>query len=170
MPRVSLDLENAADLALLNAEGWRVAMGVVPGEPNQGLVAEMRESPARLPDYDDSWWEQNADIQERRSVGLHLRLVPAQVHHSGHREGRGCGRGAGSGFETNVDNYGEVYLDGQIDRNLWVITGNNTPKRILVEESAVPGAEHVVAVLVGNAPLAEPVGTIFIRYAVLAVE
>ena len=33
MPRVSLDLENAADLALLNADGWRVAMGVVPGEP-----------------------------------------------------------------------------------------------------------------------------------------
>ena len=70
MPRVSLDLENAADLALLNADGWLVAMGVVPGEPNQGLVAEMRESPARLPDYDDSWWEQNADIQERRSVGF----------------------------------------------------------------------------------------------------
>ena len=62
MPRVSLDLENAEDLALLKADGWRVAMGVVPGEPNQGLVAEMRESPARLPDYDDSWWEQNADI------------------------------------------------------------------------------------------------------------
>ena len=54
MARVSLDLENAADLSLLNADGWRVAMGLVPGEPNQGLTAEMRESPARLPDYDDS--------------------------------------------------------------------------------------------------------------------
>ena len=49
MPRVSLDLENADDLAVVKADGWRVAMGVVPGEPNQGLVAEMRESPARLP-------------------------------------------------------------------------------------------------------------------------
>jgi hypothetical protein len=39
-----------------------------------------------------------------------------------------------------------------------------------VEESAVPGTEHVIAVLVCNAPLAEPVGTIFIRYAVLAIE
>ena len=73
-------------------------------------------------------------------------------------------------FETNVDNYGEVYVDGQIDRNLWVITGNNTPKRVLIEDSAVPGTEHVIAILVGNAPLAEPVGTIFIRYATLAIE
>ncbi len=85
MPRVSLDLEQSADLAVLKSDGWRVAMGVVPGEPNQGLVAEMRETPARLPDYDDSWWEQNADIQERRSVGFtfawyRLRVtIPATV-------------------------------------------------------------------------------------------
>ena len=49
MPRVSLKPGRYRDLALLNAEGWRVAMGLVPGEPNQGLTAEMRETPARLP-------------------------------------------------------------------------------------------------------------------------
>ncbi len=169
MARVSLDLENAADLASLNSPGWRVAMGLVPGEPNQGLTAEMRESPARLPGYDDSWWEQNADIQERRSVGFtfawyRLRVtIPATV-----KSEEAAGRRVW--FETNVDNYGEVYVDGQIDRNLWTITGNNVPKRILIEDSAVPGSEHVIAVLVGNAPLAEPVGTIFIRYATLAFE
>ena len=169
MARVSLDLENAADLASLNSAGWRVAMGLVPGEPNQGLTAEMRESPARLPGYDDSWWEQNADIQERRSVGFtfawyRLRVtIPATV-----KGEEAAGRRVW--FETNVDNYGEVYVDGQIDRNLWTITGNNVPKRVLIEDSAVPGSEHVIAVLVGNAPLAEPVGTIFIRYATLAFE
>ncbi len=169
MARVSLDLESAADLASLNSAGWRVAMGLVPGEPNQGLTAEMRESPARLPGYDDSWWEQNADIQERRSVGFtfawyRLRVtIPATV-----KGEEAAGRRVW--FETNVDNYGEVYVDGQIDRNLWTITGNNVPKRILIEDSAVPGSEHVIAVLVGNAPLAEPVGTIFIRYATLAFE
>ena len=66
-------------------------------------------------------------------------------------------------FETNVDNYGEVYVDGKIDRTIGVITGNNTQKRILVEEPAVPGQEHVIAVLIGNAPLGEPVGAIFMR-------
>jgi hypothetical protein len=169
MARVSLDLEQKTDLALLNAEGWRVAMGLVPGELNQGLTAEMRESPARLADYDDSWWEQNADIQERRSVGLTFAWYRLKVTIPSAAKGEELA-GRRVWFETNVDNYGEVYVDGQIDRNLWTITGNNVPKRVLIEDSAVPGAEHVIAVLVGNAPLGEPVGSIFVRYATLAIE
>jgi len=43
-------------------------------------------------------------------------------------------------------------------------------KRIQIEDSAVPGTEHVIAVLVCNVPLAEPVGTIFMRYATLVIE
>ena len=70
MARIALNLEDPADLALLKTTGWRIAPGLVPGEPNQGLTAELRESPARLADYDDSWWEQDADIQERRSIGF----------------------------------------------------------------------------------------------------
>ena len=73
-------------------------------------------------------------------------------------------------FETNVDNYGEVFVDGHIDRDKWVVTGNNTPKRILIEDPAVPGTSHTVAVLVANAPLGAPVGSIFMRYATLAFE
>ena len=73
-------------------------------------------------------------------------------------------------FETNVDNYGEVFIDGKIDRNIGVVTGNNTPKRVLVEEPGEPGKEHVIAVLVANAPLGEPVGGIFMRHATLAFE
>jgi hypothetical protein len=169
MARVSLDLEQAGDLALLKADGWRVAMGLVPGEPNQGLTAEMLGTPARLPDYDDSWWDQTADIQKRRSVGLTFAWYRLRVTIPSTVKGEEVA-GRRVWFETNVDNYGEVYVDGQIDRNLWVITGNNTPKRVLIEDSAVPDTEHVIAVLVGNAPLAEPVGTIFIRYATLAFE
>ena len=169
MPRVALDLENPEDLAVLGTTGWRIAPGLVPGEPNQGLVAELRAVDARLPEYDDSWWEQDADFQERRSVGftfawyrLHI-TVPEQVKGQDIAGGR-------IWFETNVDNYGEIYIDGQIDREKWVITGNNTPQRALVEQSATPGNQHVIAVLVCNAPFAEPVGTIFRRYATLAFE
>ena len=50
MARVSLDLDNKDDLAVLGANAWRRGMGMVAGEPNQGLVAEMRGVPARLPD------------------------------------------------------------------------------------------------------------------------
>jgi hypothetical protein len=34
----------------------------------------------------------------------------------------------------------------------------------------VPGARHVIAVLVANGPLAEPRGGIYMRYATLAFE
>ena len=169
MARISLDLENTEDLAALGTTGWRIASGLVPGEPNQGLVAEILASPARLPDYDDSWWEKDADFQERRSVGftfawyrLHI-TVPAQI-----RGEDVTGRRVW--FETNVDNYGEIYIDGNIDRVTGVVTGNNVGKRALVEDKAVPGTSHVIAVLVANAPLGEPVGTIFMRYATLAFE
>ena len=56
MARLALNLEDPADLALLKTTGWRIAPGLVPGEPNQGLTAELRESSARLADYDGSWW------------------------------------------------------------------------------------------------------------------
>ena len=126
MPRVSLDLELPADLAVVNSDGWRFAPGMVPGQPNQGLVAEMGDSPARLADYDDSSWEKNADIQERHSVGFTFAwyrvkfTIPEEVKGENVAGGRVW-------FETNVDNYGEVFVDGHIDRDKWVVTGNNTP-------------------------------------------
>ena len=169
MPRVSLDLELPADLAVVNSDGWRFAPGMVPGQPNQGLVAEMGDSPARLADYDDSSWEKNADIQERHSVGFTFAwyrvkfTIPEEVKGENVAGGRVW-------FETNVDNYGEVFVDGHIDRDKWVVTGNNTPKRILIEDPAGPGTSHTVAVLVANAPLGAPVGSIFMRYATLAFE
>lgn len=169
MARIALNLEDPADLALLKTTGWRIAPGLVPGEPNQGRTAELRESPARLADYDDSWWEKDADIQERRSIGFTFAWYRIRVTIPSAVRGEDIA-GRRIWFETNVDNYGEVYVDGKIDRVNWVITGNNVGKRIQIEDSAVPGTEHVIAVLVCNAPLAEPVGTIFMRYATLAIE
>ena len=169
MPRVSLDLGDKGDLKVLCTTGWRMAPGLVPGEPNQGLVAELLESPARLADYDDSKWEKDVDIQARLSKGFTFGWY--RLNFTMPEEVRGQSvAGNRVWFETNVDNYGEVYIDGKIDRNIGVITGNNVPKRVLVEDGAVAGREHVIAVLVGNAPLGEPVGTIFMRYAALAFE
>ena len=58
----TLDLEQADERDLLRAH-WRYADGLVPGEPNGGLVHEMAETPVRLADYDDSGWEVIDDIQ-----------------------------------------------------------------------------------------------------------
>jgi len=172
MARVSLALENKEDLQVIQAEGWRIAMSLVPGEPNQGLVAKRRGSPPRLADFGDSGWE-SGDIQERRSVEftfawyrLHF-TMPEVV------KGQAIARNRVF-FECNVDNYvdnyGEVWIDGVIDRTIGTVTENNTPKRVPVQASAVPGDQHVIAVLVANAPLGDPVGAIFFRYATLAFE
>ena len=53
---------------MVDSTGWRIASGLVPGEPNQGLVAELRAVDARLPDYDDSSWKIGVDTQEHGSV------------------------------------------------------------------------------------------------------
>jgi hypothetical protein len=169
MARVSLNLESKEDLKILGTTGWRRAIGLVPGKPNQGLEAELAETPARLVGYDDSKWDKDVDIQERLSKGLTFAWYRLHVTVPSEVKGESIS-GRRVWFETNVDNYGEVYIDGKIDRNIGVVTGNNVGKRILVEDSAAPGSSHTIAVLVGNAPLGEPVGTIFIRYATLAFE
>jgi hypothetical protein len=73
-------------------------------------------------------------------------------------------------FETNVDNYGEIWIDGRIDRPAGVINGINASQRVEVSAKAVPGTKHVIACLVANGPLAEPRGGVFMRYATLAFE
>ena len=168
MPRIALDLNNAEDCRKVKGQ-WRLGPGLVPGQPNEGLVAQLLNTPARLPDYDDSGWEVCTNIRKSISKGftfgwyrmtIQLPEKINDVEVSGYRVW----------FETNVDNYGEVWIDGRIDRATGVIVGINAAQRVEVSGSAVVGAKHVIACLVGNGPLAEPRGGIFMRYATLSFE
>lgn len=168
MPRITLDLNNPEDCRKIKGQ-WRVGPGLVPGLPNEGLAAQLTSTPARLPDYDDSGWEICSNIRKSISKGFTFawyRLtveLPERVHGidvSGHRVW----------FETNFDNYGEVWIDGKIDRATGAIIGLNAQYRVEVISKAVPGEKHVIACLVANGPLAEPRGGIYIRYATLAFE
>jgi len=109
------------------------------------------------------------DIQERRSIGFTFAWYRLRFTMPETVKGQAVA-GNRVFFECNVDNYGEVWVDGVIDRTIGTVTGNNTPKRVPVQASAVPGEAHVIAVLVANAPLGDPVGAIFFRYATLAFE
>ena len=73
-------------------------------------------------------------------------------------------------FETCIDDYGEIWIDGQCDFANGVIQGFNKPQRVRVARAAEPGKTHVIACLAINGPLGEPGGEIFMRYAQLAFE
>jgi hypothetical protein len=168
MPRVALDLNKEEDRRKVNGV-WRHALGLVPGEPNQGLVAELLSTPARLADYDDSGWEVCDNIRALVSVGFTFGWYRITVELPESIDGVSIA-GANTLFETNIDNYGEVWIDGKIDFVTGTVAGFNAQQRVVVSPSAVPGAKHVIACLAANGPLAEPRGVIFMRYATLAFE
>jgi len=168
MPRVFLDLNNIEDLEKVKGQ-WRVAQGLVPGQPNEVLSAQLPGSPARLPDYDDSGWELCTNIRKSRSAGFTFawyRLtfeLPERINGI-------VVAGTRVFFETNIDNYGEIWVDGKQDRVTGMIQGNNAQQRVEANPNAAPGTKHVIACLAANGPLAEPRGGVFLRYATLAFE
>jgi len=168
MPRIALDLNKNEDR--LKVKGvWRLGPGLVPGEPNEGLTAQILASPARLPDFDDSGWEVCANIRKSISKGFTFAWYRIKVELPEQLDGVTLA-GCRVLFETNVDNYGEIWIDGKIDRATGVIVGINAQQRVQVADKPVAGEKHVIACLVANGPLAEPRGGIFMRYATLAFE
>jgi hypothetical protein len=168
MPRVTLNLQNPADLSAVKGQ-WRVARGLVPGEPNEGLVSQLEGSPARLPDYDDSGWEVTDDITKWVSKGLTFAWYRINVTIPERVEGQEI-RGARCLFETCIDDYGEVWVDGECNRERATVQGFNVPQRVAVTTEALPGNQHTIALLAINGPLAAPGGAVFVRYATLAFE
>lgn len=168
MPRGQIDLQNPADLKLVKAQ-WRFGPGLVPGEANEGLVAQMEGAPARLPDYDDSGWDVLDDILNWHSKGLTFAWYRIKVTLPETMEGRPVD-GTRVVFETCVDDYGEIWIDGQCNRERGTVQGFNVPQRVVVTEAAKAGDQHTIALLAINGPLAEPGGSVFVRYATLAFE
>jgi hypothetical protein len=168
MPRIELNLNQADDLRRVKGQ-WRVGPGLVPGEPNEGLRAQLLNTPARLADYDDSKWEICTNIRKSLSVGFTFAWYRITVELPAEVDGIPLVNSRVY-FETNVDNYGEVWIDGKINRPAGAIVGINAQQRVEVSSKAVPGAKHVIACLVANGPLAEPMGGVFMRYATIAFE
>ena len=145
MPRVALDLNTDEGRGVVNGQ-WKVAEGYVPGEPNEGLKSQVLDSPARLADYDDSGWRVCENVRESMSVGLTfawyriLVTVPDAA-------GGASTQGARVFFETNIDNYGEVWVDGEVNRTTGAIVG---PKRFS------PGGNQRERIAGGPAPHRRP--------------
>ena len=168
MPRATLNLQDPKDLQSVKGV-WRFAPGLVPGEPNEGLVPQLAGSPARLPDYDDSGWEVCKDLTKRHSRGLAFAWYRITLTLPDRVAGIELA-GSRCLFETCVDDYGEVWINGECDRERATVQGFNVPQRIVVTAAPNPGDQYTIAILAANGPLAAPGGAVFVRYANLAFE
>ena len=131
MPRFTIDINAAPGQAEVQGQ-WKYAEGYIPDQPDFGLVERSEGSPARLRDYDDSSWEKCEDISLWAKFGdsyvtgfsfvwYRMNLtVPATVG------GRDVKR-TRLMFETCVDDYGELWIDGECNRERGTFEGFNRP-------------------------------------------
>ncbi|MFO0858737.1 MAG: SMP-30/gluconolactonase/LRE family protein [Phycisphaerales bacterium] len=78
-------------------------------------------------------------------------------------------------FEATVDDYAEVSVDNHLDPVLGssrgpLITGWNSPTRVLITRDAIPGTHHTIRILAANGPFSNPPSNfIWLRSATLDV-
>lgn len=127
-------------------------------------------------EFDDSRWEtiEPTSLSKRRGNGklsfnwYRIKLtIPEKV-------GDFDPSGALAVFETSLDDYAEIWVDGELSRALGqsggsVIAGWNTPNRLIVGRNVKPGQQIQLAIFGINGPLSNPpTNFIWMRYARLA--
>ncbi len=183
-PDASVDLSTAAGAALMKGE-WRYHdVAIVEtefraagpdGQPTGGgnrRTYDYRPH-AGWADVDDSSWEVLAPetLDARRAAGklcfnwYRIRLtIPDRV-------GAFETRGATVVFETSLDDYAEVWVDGELPRAFAqsggsVVKGWNAPNRLIVGRDVLPGQTIQLAIFGINGPIsAAPTNYIWMRTA-----
>ena len=114
-------------------------------------------------DFDDSKWEMldATTLDARRSTGrlcfnwYRINLtIPAHVHDMELA-------GATAVFETSIDDYAEIWVDGELARAPGqsggsVVKGWNTANRLIINRSVQPGQKIQLAIFGANGPLSNP--------------
>jgi gluconolactonase len=182
-PEVIIDLASNAGVEMVKGE-WRYSDTRIievdfraPGADKQPTGAPIKTydyTPhAGGADFDDSKWQviRPTTLDERRSTGricfnwYRIRLtIPERV---------GSFNTAGSTvvFETALDDYAEVWVDGELPRSLGqmggtVVSGWNASNRLVIGRDVKPGQQIQLAVFGINGPLSNPpTNFIWMRYA-----
>jgi len=185
-PAATVDLTTEAGAALLRAH-WRYsdarvvetafrapdAHGQPTGAPNTTYDIIPHAGAA---EFDDSQWSTLApgSLSERRGAGrvsfnwYRIELTIPQ------RIGAFDPTGASVWFEVRVDDYAEVWVNGELERAYdqhggSVVAGWNALNRVLVAHRVRPGDKVHLAVFGMNAPISDsPTNYIFVREARLA--
>jgi len=184
-PAASVDLATTAGVKLVQGQ-WRYSDTKIIEVENKKPAADGKSPPttvktydiiphAEPTDFDDSKWEVIGPetLGQKRSTGkvcfnwYRIRVtLPDKV---------GDVEMAGSTvvFEVVVDDYGEVWVDGKLPREIGqrggaVVSGFNAPNRLVIAKDAKPGQKIQLAVFGINGPIsASPNNFIFIRSAKL---
>jgi gluconolactonase len=121
------------------------------------------EPKAGIAEFDDSQWEaiRASSLSERRSTGrlcfnwYRIKLtVPEKI-------GAFETKGATIVFQTALDDYAEVWVNGELSRYLGqmggsVISGWNAPNRLVIGRDVQPGQQIQLAIFGINGPLSNP--------------
>ena len=150
----------------------------IDGQPTGMMIKAKDISPrAGVKDFDDSGWESfsGPDIMKRRTAGrlafnwYRLSLtVPEQI-------GDVAASGKTLVFETSVDDYAEIWVDGELARAAGqiggsVISGWNAANRVVIGRNVTPGQKIQVAIFGINGPLSSPpTNFIWLHYAKLDI-
>jgi len=172
-PEATIDLATEEGAKLVNGQ-WRYSDTKIievdfrgPGPDKQPTGRPIKtydyEPKAGVADFDDSKWEviSPASLSDRRATGricfnwYRIKLtIPERV---------GDFETAGSTvvFQTTLDDYAEVWVDGEITRHLGqmggsVISGWNAPNRLVIGRDVKPGQQIQLAVFGVNGPISNP--------------
>jgi len=182
-PEATIDLATDEGARLVHGQ-WRYSDTKIievdfrgPGPDSQPTGAPIKTydyTPhAGRDDFDDSQWEQisPASLSKRRSTGRMCFgwyrvnvTVPERI-------GSFDPTGSTVVFETDIDDYAEVWVDGELSRALGqmggsVISGCNAPNRLVVGRNVKPGQKIQLAVFGINGPLSNPpTNYIWMRFA-----
>ena len=126
-------------------------------------------------DFDDSAWEtiEPAALEARRSTGKLCFNWYRTTLTIPERVGAFETRGSTVVFEIVVDDYAEIWVDGQLPRVLGqtggaLVKGFNAPNRVVLTTNARPGQRIQLAILGVNGPLSDPPSNfIWVRSATL---
>src|SRR5437868_5286685 len=135
-------------------------------DTHQIVIREFRyreglEPIAKDADFDDSGWLVDREFTKSRGTGNIMGWFRAGVQVP-ERVGGFQVAGSPAHLLANIDDYGEIWVDGQMRAP---IAGFNVDQRALLSEQVRPGDRFSVAILAVNGYLATPFGGIFIRYA-----
>jgi gluconolactonase len=187
-PDAIVDLQTEAGAALVGAR-WRYADTTVeeidfvevghPDDPlGPGVIPNRTYDVlphAEAADYDDSGWRELApeETMLRLSTGrvcFNWYRVTVEIPE---RVGEYDPTGATVVFETAIDDYAEVWVDGELPIVLGttggpVVAGFNAPNRVILTQDARPGDRFTIAVFGINGPIsASPHNYIWMRTATL---